>query len=351
MRAVEVRAPAPVASRPLHLVERPLPEPAAREVRVRVAACACCRTDLHVVEGDLDLPRLPVVPGHQVVGRVDAVGRDCSVLAIGDRVGVPWLHETDGVCEHCRAGRENLCPNATFTGWTVDGGYADAVTVPEAFAVRLPDALDDVGAAPLLCAGVIGYRALRRAEVQPGERVALIGFGASAHLAIQVLHHWGCDPVVLTRGEQHRALARELGASWVGTTDADPPGACDRAVVFAPAGELVPRALALVRPGGTVALAGIHMTTIPAFDYADLWGERALRSVANMTRHDAQEFMDLAAEAGIRTSYEVFPLEAANEALAAVAGDRVRGAAVLEVVPGGAPGAAGGQAAARNRQP
>lgn len=342
MRAVEVRAPAPIATRPLHVVDRPLVEPASHEVRVRVAACACCRTDLHVVEGDLDLPVLPVVPGHQVVGRVDALGERCTTLQVGDRVGVPWLHETCGACEFCRRGLENLCPRATFTGWTVDGGYADAVTVPEAFAVHLPDALGDLEAAPLLCAGVIGYRALHRAEVEPGERVALLGFGASAHLAIQVLHHWGCDPVVLTRGESHRRLAADLGATWVGASHERPPTACDRAVVFAPAGELVPLALELVRPGGTVALAGIHMSTIPAFDYAVLWGERSLRSVANMTRRDAQEFMDLAAEAGIRATYETFPLDAANEALAAVAADRVQGAAVLAVD--------GVQAAARNRQ-
>jgi propanol-preferring alcohol dehydrogenase len=306
-----------------------VPEPGPDEVRVAVSACACCRTDLHVTEGDLDLPHLPVVPGHQVVGVVDALGERCARLRVGERVGVPWLHRTDTTCEFCRRGEENLCPQALFTGWTVDGGYADAVTVPEDFAVQLPDAMGDLEVAPLLCAGVIGYRALRRAEVQPGERVALMGFGASAHLAIQVLHHWRCDVVVLTRGESHRALARELGASWVGDAADLPPQPCDRAVVFAPAGELVPVALQIVRPGGTVSLAGIHMSTIPAFDYALLWGERTLRSVANMTRRDADEFMSIAAEAGIRTSFETFPLEAANDALAAVAADRVRGAAVL----------------------
>jgi propanol-preferring alcohol dehydrogenase len=306
-----------------------VPEPGPDEVRVAVSACACCRTDLHVTEGDLDLPHLPVVPGHQVVGVVDALGERCARLRVGERVGVPWLHRTDTTCEFCRRGEENLCPQALFTGWTVDGGYADAVTVPEDFAVQLPDAMGDLEVAPLLCAGVIGYRALRRAEVQPGERVALMGFGASAHLAIQVLHHWRCDVVVLTRGESHRALARELGASWVGDAADLPPQPCDRAVVFAPAGELVPVALQIVRPGGTVSLAGIHMSTIPAFDYALLWGERTLRSVANMTRRDADEFMSIAADGGIRTSFETFPLEAANDALAAVAADRVRGAAVL----------------------
>ncbi len=218
---------------------------------------------------------------------IDALGDGCESAQVGDRVGVPWLHHTDGDCEFCVRGEENLCEHADFTGWTVDGGYADALTVPEPFAVRLPESLGDLEAAPLLCAGVIGYRALRRAEVQPGERVALMGFGASAHLAIQVLHYWGCETVVLTRGEGHRELAREMGASWVGDAAELPPGTCDRAVVFAPAGDLVPVALQVVRPGGTVSLAGIHMSTIPAFDYALLWRERSLRSVANMTRRDA----------------------------------------------------------------
>ncbi len=331
MRAQVLEHAAPVADAPLRLVERPEPTPAPGEVMLRVSACACCRTDLHVVEGELELAHLPVVPGHQAVGRVERLGAGCERLAVGDRVGVAWLHHTCGVCEFCRRGEENLCERAEFTGWTVDGGYADAITVPEAFAVALPDVLDDLEAAPLLCAGVIGFRALRRAEVQPGERVALMGFGASAHLALQVLRYWGCEVVVMTRGEAHRALARELGASWVGEAAERPPGSCDRAVVFAPAGELVPVALQVVRPGGTVALAGIHMSPIPQLDYALLWRERSLRSVANMTRRDAEEFMILAAEAGVRTSFVVFPLEAANDALLAIKSDDVRGAAVLDV--------------------
>jgi propanol-preferring alcohol dehydrogenase len=313
------------------MVERPAPAPAPHEVRLRVHACGCCRTDLHVVEGDLDLPRLPIVPGHQVVGVVDELGEGCETLALGDRVGVAWLHRTCGSCEFCTRGEENLCIAAEFTGWTVDGGYADAVTVPEAFAVRLPTTLDDLAAAPLLCAGVIGYRALRRAEVVPGERVALFGFGASAHLALQVLQHWNCEVVVMTRGERHREFARDLGAVWVGDSTDPLPVVCDRAVVFAPAGELVPLALAAVRAGGTVSLAGIHMSDVPAMPYERLWHERSLRSVANMTRADAQEFMDLAATAGVRARYEVFPLEAANEALLAIKADAVRGAAVLRM--------------------
>jgi alcohol dehydrogenase, propanol-preferring len=331
MRAQSLTRAAPIAARPLDLVDLPLPEPGDGEVRVRVSACGCCRTDLHVVEGDLALSRLPVVPGHQVVGRVDALGAGCTRTRIGDRVGVAWLHSTCGRCEFCRRGEENLCPFAEFTGWTVDGGYAEAITVPEDFAVRLPEGLDDLEVAPLLCAGVIGYRALRRAEVRPGERVALMGFGASAHLALQVLQFWGCEVVVLTRGAQHRALARDLGASWVGAADEAPPRACDRAVVFAPAGELVPVALGLVRPGGTVSLAGIHMSTIPPMAYDLLWHERTLRSVANMTRRDAEEFMVLAAEAGVRATCVTYPLEEANAALGAIASDDVRGAAVLQV--------------------
>jgi alcohol dehydrogenase, propanol-preferring len=331
VRAQILRTPRPAAARPLELVDVPRPEPRPGEVRVAVSACACCRTDLHVVEGDLELPLLPVTPGHQIVGRVDALGEECARLAVGDRVGVSWLHRTDGTCGYCRRGEENLCESADFTGWTVNGGYADSLTVPEDFAVTLPEALGDLEAAPLLCAGVIGYRALRRAEVQPGERVALMGFGASAHLALQVLRYWGCEVVVLTRGERHRELARELGASWVGHAAELPPGSCDRAVVFAPAGELVPVALEVIRPGGTVSLAGIHMSPIPSFDYALLWRERSLRSVANMTRRDAEEFMALAAEAGVRTTFATYALEDANDALLAIASDAVQGAAVLDL--------------------
>lgn len=331
MRAQVLERAAPIGERPLKLEERADPEPGPGRVRVRVSACACCRTDLHVVEGDLDLPCLPVVPGHQVVGVVDAVGPGCTRLGAGERVGVAWLHRACGVCRFCRRGEENLCEAAEFTGWNVDGGYADALLVPEDFAVRLPADVPDLDAAPLLCAGVIGYRALRRAEVEQGERVALLGFGASAHLALQVLHHWECDTVVMTRGERHRELARELGAGWVGGADESPSGECDRAVVFAPAGELVPVALRVIRPGGTVALAGIHMSTIPPLDYELLWRERSLRSVANMTRADADEFMALTAEAGVRTSFVTFPLEDANDALAAIASDDIRGAAVLVV--------------------
>jgi propanol-preferring alcohol dehydrogenase len=298
---------------------------------LRVTVCACCRTDLHVVTGDLDLPKLPVVPGHQVVGTVDALGADCARLREGERVGVCWLHWADGVCGYCRRGEENLCEHATFTGWTADGGYAEAVTVPEGFAIRLPGEVDDRAVSPLLCAGAVGYRALRRAEIEPGERVALLGFGSSAHLVMQVLRFWDCEVFVLTRGEGHRALARELGAAWVGAADELPPATCDRAVVFAPVGALIPVALGIIRPGGTVSLADIHMTPIPTFDYELLWHERSLRSVANVTRRDAEEFVALAVEANVHAEYTTYPLDGANDALAAIAADSVRGSAVLEV--------------------
>jgi len=331
MKAQVLERAAPIGNGPLRLVEREPPEPGRGEVRLRVHVCACCRTDLHVVTGELDLTKLPVVPGHQVVGTVDALGDGSTRLRPGERVGVCWLHWADGVCRYCRRGQENLCEHATFTGWTADGGYAEAITVPEDFAIRLPEALDDFAASPLLCAGAVGYRALRRAEVEPGERVALMGFGSSAHLVMQVLRYWGCDVYVLTRGESHRSLARELGAAWVGAADELPPDTCDRAVVFAPVGELVPVALRVVRPGGTVSLAGIHMSTIPAMDYGLLWRERSLRSVANVTRRDAEEFMALAAEANVRAEYDTYPLAAANDALAAIAADSVRASAVLQI--------------------
>lgn len=331
MRAQVLHAPAPAAARPLTLEDLTLPEPGPGEIRVSVSACGCCRTDLHVVEGDLDPVRLPVTPGHQVIGRVEARGAGADRFVLGHRVGVTWLHRTCGVCAFCRRGQENLCESAELTGWTVDGGYAEALIVPEDFAIELPPALDDLDAAPLLCAGVVGYRALRRAEVEPGDRVALLGFGASAHLALQVLAAWGCEVVVLTRGERHRELARTLGADWIGGTAELPPETCDRAVVFAPAGELVPVALRAVRPGGTVSLAGIHMSPIPSFDYGLLRRERTLRSVANLTRRDAEEFMELAAKHDIRATCTLFSLEDANEALLAIASDSVRGAAVLDI--------------------
>jgi propanol-preferring alcohol dehydrogenase len=287
------------------------------------------------VEGDLDLPRVPLVPGHQAVGEVletPAVG-DSAGLRPGDRVGIPWLRETCGACRFCAHGRENLCPDARFTGLSADGGYAEYATVPSAFALPLPDRLAPEAAAPLLCAGVIGYRALRRSEVRPGGRLGLYGFGGSAHVAIQIARHWGCEVFVFTRAEQgeHARMARALGAAWVGPSDAPPPSPLDAAVVFAPAGALVPLALSALDRGGTLALAGIHMSSIPSLDYdRHLFLERTVRSVTANTRADAHAFLRLAAEIPIRTVTEPVPFEAAADTLARLGRGEVRGAAVLQ---------------------
>ncbi len=330
MRAMVLRQPMPVANRPLTMVEVPDPQPAAVEVLVRVNACGVCRTDLHVVEGDLPVRRSPVIPGHQVVGTVSSLGSHCRRFQIGDRVGVAWLHQTCGACEFCGRDAENLCTGAEFTGWTVDGGYAECVRVPEAYAYRLPEGLDDGKAAPLLCAGVIGYRALRLSGIQPGQRLGLYGFGASAHIAIQVARHWGCAVYVFTRRETNRRLARDLGAEWTGDASQGSPRRLHAAVLFAPAGELVPVALEALERGGTVALAGIHLSPIPALDYTKhLYHERAVRSVANATRKNAEELLALAAAIPIQTTTREYPLERANEALLDLKTGKLTGAAVL----------------------
>ncbi|HEX7126971.1 MAG TPA: zinc-dependent alcohol dehydrogenase family protein [Thermodesulfobacteriota bacterium] len=312
-------------------VDRDVPRPAPGEALVRVLACGVCRTDLHAVEGDLDLPALPLVPGHQAVGEVVEAPAG-SGLAAGDRVGIPWLRWTCGRCRFCRSGRENLCPDARFTGFHADGGYADYATVPAAFALPLPAALAPVDAAPLLCAGVIGFRALRLSGIRPGGRLGLYGFGAAAHLAVQVASHWGCETFVFTRSGEHAALARSLGAAWAGRSDETPPAPLDAAVVFAPAGAVVPHALRALDRGGTVAIAGIHMTPIPSLDYdRDLFLERVLRSVTANTREDAREFLRLAAEIPVRTAVERVPFDRAREALVRLARGEVQGAAVLEM--------------------
>jgi propanol-preferring alcohol dehydrogenase len=331
-RAWQLPAPASVESAPLRLIHRRLPEPAASgqpNVRLRVLACGVCRTDLHVVEGDLPPRRLPIIPGHQVVGVVEAAGPGLGWPRLGERVGLPWLFSACGHCADCRAGRENLCAQAQFTGWDADGGYASHVLAHAEFLVPLPPAFEALQAAPLLCAGVIGYRALRVAEVQPGERVGLFGFGASAHLALQVLRHWGCDTAVFTRGAGHRQLAESLGAAWTGGADNEPDWPLDRAVIFAPAGTLVPHALARLRPGGILAINAIHMSPIPEMDYNLLYGERQVRSVANATRQDAAEFMALAASIPVQVDSEPFALDEANTALLRLKRGEVRGAAVL----------------------
>jgi len=323
--------PAPVETRPLRLAEVATPEPGPDEVRIRVRSCAICRTDLHVTEGELPQKKSPLTPGHQVVGIVDACGASATLHKPGDRVGVAWLHRTDGTCEFCRSGRENLCVNASFTGWTVDGGYADFIVAAERFVYAIPEGFADNQAAPLLCAGIIGFRCLRLSGIAAGARLGLYGFGAAGHVAIQVARHWGCEVYVCTRDERHQKLAAELGAAWTGGTIAEPPAKLDASIVFAPAGEIVPAALKALKPGGTLVLGGIHMSGIPQLDYDLLYGERVLRSVANNTREDGVEFLRVAAEIPVRTSIHVFPLEQANDALNALKNDAIRGAGVLQI--------------------
>jgi propanol-preferring alcohol dehydrogenase len=331
MRAMLLDGPRPVEQSPLRVAEVGVPSPDATQVRVRVSCCGVCHTDLHTVEGDLALPALPIVPGHQVVGRVEAAGREVRGLREGDRVGVPWLYRTCGVCRYCRAGAENLCDNARFTGLHANGGYAEAMVVDEAFAYRLADSFSDENAAPLLCAGIIGYRSFRLSGAKPGERLGLYGFGASAHIVLQFANYLGCRVLVFTRSAGHRALARQLGAAWVGAAEDSPPEELDAAIIFAPAGPLALEALRAVRKGGTVALAGISMSAIPQFEYPLIYGERILRSVANSTRQDAREFLELAASVPVRTEVQTFPLEQANQALSDLKQSRIAGAGVLVV--------------------
>ena len=331
MRALVLQATGPIEAHPLKLLDLPTPEPRPGQIRIRVRVCGLCHTDLHEVEGELPLPRLPVVIGHQIVGVVEARGPGASRFRAGDRVGVPWLHETCGNCEACRRGDENLCDNARFTGYHVDGGYAEFTLVPERFACRLPEGISDAQAAPLLCAGIISYRALRLSEVKPGETLGLFGFGASAHLALQVARFWRCEVWVFTRNPEHRKLAKRLGAAWVGGAEEEPPGQLDRAISFAPAGSLIPHALAKLRKGGTLALAGIHLDRIPEMPYSLLYGERTLRSVTAATRRDAEELLTLAARIPIRSEVERFLLEEANHALQRLKASQISGAGVLEV--------------------
>jgi propanol-preferring alcohol dehydrogenase len=324
--------PAPVEDAPLHLAERPLPKPGPGEVLLKVRACGVCHTDLHTVEGELELPRLPLVPGHQVVGMAEQVGPDVGRFRVGERVGVAWLHEACGRCKFCRTGRENLCPEARFTGLSVDGGYAEYLKAKADFAYRIPQGYDDQEAAPLLCAGIVGYRALRLSRIERGARLGLFGFGASAHIAIQVARHWDCRVYVFTRAAAHRRLAEELGAAWVGGAEDDPGVALQSAVIFAPAGRLVPRALERLDRGGTLALAGITMTPLPQMDYRrHLYHERAVVSVANATRQDGEELMKLAGEIRLRTHVEAFPLAEANRVLQLLKQSRIQASAVLEM--------------------
>jgi alcohol dehydrogenase, propanol-preferring len=316
---------------PLKAVEVPVPEPGEGQVLLRVHCCAVCRTDLHVVDGELPDPRLPLIPGHQIVGTVEKIGEQNSGFTVGDRVGVPWLGWTDGECRYCRAGRENLCENARFTGYQIDGGYAEYAIANARFCFPIPESFPDVQAAPLLCAGLIGHRSLRFAG--DAERLGLYGFGASAHIVAQVAAHEGRRVFAFTRphDEEAQEFARELGAEWAGSSEEAPPEELDAAIIFAPVGALVPAALRVVARGGTVVCAGIHMSDIPSFPYEILWGERSVTSVANLTRQDGLDFLALAPEVPVRTDVMTFPLEEANEALDTLRGGHVRGAAVLFV--------------------
>lgn len=321
--------PAPIEDDPLRLTERREPEPGPGELLLRLAACAVCRTDLQLCEGDLEPRQLPIVPGHQAVGRVEAVGSDVTEWSIGDRAGIGWLASACGRCAACAAGRENLCPDARFTGWDLDGGFAERLLVRADFALRLPDGLDDAHAAPLLCGGVIGYRALTLSGIAPGGRLGLFGFGSSALQAIQVARHWGCEVHVVTRSNRERERALALGAVWAGGYDERVTVLLDAAVTFAPGGDVVIAALRALAPGGTVAINAIHLDGIPAFDYDLLWLERGLRSVANYTRRDAHEYLELAREIPVRTEIETYPLAEGNRALRRLKGGQVEGAAVL----------------------
>jgi propanol-preferring alcohol dehydrogenase len=332
MKAMVLSAPAPIGTSPLQLQDVPVPEPGDGEVRVRVSCCAICRTDLHVIEGELPRQKMPVIPGHQVVGVVDKLGPGCQRLAAGHRVGIAWLRHTCGVCVFCATGRENLCVSPRFTGYHADGGYAQYAVVPEAFAYEIPQIFSDVEASPLLCAGIIGYRALTRSRLPHGGTLAIFGFGSSAHVVIQIALHRGCKVLVVTRGANHRHFALQMGAAWAGETAEDVPELVDSAILFAPAGSLVPAALQILKEGGTLAMAGIYMTTIPALDYErHLFHEKDVRSVTANTRDDGRALLAEAAEIPIRPHTTSYSLSEANQALQNLKSDRISGTGVLVV--------------------
>jgi len=331
MKACLLRKFGAAETAPLEFAEIPAPAPRGDEVQVRVRTCGVCRTDLHIVEGELPPRRSPVIPGHQAVGTVEQLGLAATRFSIGARVGVPWLHRTCSACEFCCSGRENLCEAAVFTGYTADGGYAEYVVAPEAFVYPIPDGFSDLEAAPLLCAGIIGFRCLRVSGVGKGSALGMYGFGAAAHVAIQVARHWGVNVFAFTRDRRHQQHAIDLGAAWAGTVADAPPAKLDAAIIFAPAGELVPKALKMLKKGGSVVLGGIHMSPIPALEYALLYDERVVRSVANNTRQDGEDFLRIAAEIPIRTEVKLYPLRDANLALQEHKRGAIRGAAVLQV--------------------
>jgi propanol-preferring alcohol dehydrogenase len=334
MRAAVLEKNAPIETSPLRLQELPDPMPGPGEVLVRVNCCATCRTDLHVIEGDLEPIRLPIIPGHQAVGTVIALGAGCTKLHRGDRVGIAWLRSTCGTCKFCRSGRENLCESSRYTGWYEHGGYAELATVREDFAYVLPREINDAHSAPLLCAGIIGYRALVRSNLPDGGTLAIFGFGQSAHLMAQVARARGCTIYAVTRGKEHQDLARQLGAAWASETVEGMPGKVDSAVIFAPAGDLIPQALSCIEKGGTLAMAGIYMSAIPILDYTrDLFYERDVRSVTSNTRRDGRDLLREAARIPIRPAVQRYPLEQINRALQDLKNDHISGTGLIEISP------------------
>lgn len=332
MKALILKEPRPIGDKPLAMAEVAKPTPEAKEIRLEILACGICHTDLHIVEGELPSRKLPVIPGHQIVGVVDAVGKKVTRFRVGDKVGVAWLNFTCGKCRFCLQGKENLCEKAQFTGYDVDGGYAEYTVVSEDFAHPIPKGFSDLEAAPLLCAGVIGFRALRLSEIEKGGRLGLFGFGASAHIVVQIAKYWGCHVYIFTRSEEHRKLAELLGADWMGRAEDKPPTKIQSAIVFAPAGKLVLDALQVLEKGGTLALAGIYMSPIPEMDYQKyLYYEKTVRSVANSTRKDAEDLLKVAARIPIHTEVQQFTLEEANQALLLLKQGKIQGAGVLRV--------------------
>lgn len=330
MKAMALFECAPIQEAPLRWTDVPMPSPGPGEVRVRVKTCGICRTDLHVIEGELPFPGHPVIPGHQVIGIVEALGRDAGRFKVGDRIGIAWLHHACGECVFCRAGQENLCEAQLFTGYHRWGGYAEYTVVPESFAYSIPEGFSNAEAPPLLCAGIIGYRSLKRSLVQPGQSLALYGFGSSAHIVIQIANHWGCEVYVCSRNEAHAQLALSLGARWAGSRAEDMPVLTDSAIIFAPAGNLVPIALERLRKGGTLALAGIYMSDIPSLSYEKhLFFEKNVHSVTANTRQDGMELLEIAARIRIRPNVQLFPLSEANRALLDLKEDRISGSGVL----------------------
>jgi len=332
MKAMQLKNFGFIEEEPLELVDISTPEPGKGEILIRVNICGVCHTDLHTVEGELPEVKLPVIPGHQIVGTVEKSGEGAARFIKGDRVGVAWLYSTCGKCRYCRNDRENLCENARFTGYSADGGYAEYMVIPEKFAYRIPEIFSDEEAAPLLCAGIIGYRALRLSQIKPGQRLGLYGFGASAHVAIQVAVHWGCEVYVFSRSKDHRAHAEKLGAVWTGTSKEKPPEKLDSSINFTPAGDTVLDGLRHLDKGGIHTLAGIYMSPVPEMDYTEyLYHERTLRSVANATRRDGEELLKIAGEIPIRTTTQAFPLEDANKVLKLVKNSKIDGAAILKL--------------------